>query len=174
VEAKPVPETPATTSSTPPADDSSSELLVHRLDPELPLPVRGHADDAGIDVYSAEDVELRPGARHLTGTGLAVRIPPGFVGLMHPRSGLAHKAGLSMVNTPGTIDAGYTGELKVNLINHDPAEPIHIRRGDRIAQLLIQRVELWSVREVGSVAELGESARGAKGFGSTGGHDRLG
>ena len=167
-------ETPATPSSTPSAAGGPGELLVHRLDPELPMPVRGHADDAGIDVYSAEDVSLQPGARHLTGTGLAVRIPPGFVGLMHPRSGLAHKAGLSMVNTPGTIDAGYTGELKVNLINHDPAEPIDIRRGDRIAQLLVQCVELWPVREVESVAELGESARGAKGFGSTGGHDRLG
>ena len=154
--------------------DGPGELLVHRLDAELPLPRRGHADDAGIDIFSAENVELQPGARHLTGTGLAVRIPPGFVGLMHPRSGLAHKVGLSMVNTPGTIDAGYTGELKVNLINHDPSEPIHIRRGDRIAQLLVQRIETWPVREVGSVAELGESARGAKGFGSTGGHDRLG
>lgn len=154
--------------------DDGAELLVFRIDPDLPLPQRGHADDAGIDVFSAEDIDLAPGVRHLTGTGLAVRIPPGFVGLMHPRSGLAHKAGLSMVNTPGTIDAGYTGELKVNLINHDPETPIEIRRGDRIAQLIIQRVETWPVREVGSVEELGESARGAKGFGSTGGHARLG
>lgn len=165
---------PANTPSEQCSGDGPGELLVHRLDPELPLPRRGHADDAGIDIFSAEDVELQPGTRHLTGTGLAVRIPPGFVGLMHPRSGLAHKVGLSMVNTPGTIDAGYSGELKVNLINHDPSEPIHIRRGDRIAQLLVQRIETWPVREVGSVAELGESARGAKGFGSTGGHDRLG
>lgn len=150
------------------------ELLVARLDPDVPLPARSHDIDAGIDLCSAEDVVLEPGRRHLTGTGIAVRIPAGYVGLLHPRSGLAHRAGLSMVNAPGTIDAGYTGEIKVNLVNLDPTESIRISRGDRIAQLLVQRVELWPVREVASVEELGESERGDGGFGSTGGHSSLG
>ncbi len=149
------------------------ELRMLRLDEGLPLPRRSHDIDAGIDLYSAEDVEIAPGHRHLTGTGVAVGIPAGYVGLVHPRSGLAHKVGLSMVNAPGTVDAGYTGELRINLLNTDPEETIHIARGDRIAQLLVQQVELWPVREVADVAELGESERGDKGFGSTGGHVRL-
>lgn len=149
----------------------SGVLRLRRLDQGLPLPLRAHATDAGIDLSSAIDIELAPGQRALVGTGVAVAIPGGFVGLVHPRSGLAVKAGLSIVNAPGTIDAGYRGEIKVNLINLDPAETVHIGRGDRIAQLLIQRVELWDVAEVD---ELDLTDRGAAGHGSTGGHDRLG
>ncbi len=104
------------------------------------------------------------------GTGIAVAIPAGYVGLVHPRSGLAARAGLSIVNAPGTVDAGYRGEIKVNLINLDPTEPVRIGRGDRIAQLLVQRVELWDVVEVD---ELDETDRGEGGHGSTGGHHRL-
>ena len=146
-------------------------LRVRRLDPELPLPVRAHPADAGLDLHSAESVELPPGRRVLIGTGVAVGIPPGYVGLVHPRSGLAARAGLSIVNAPGTVDSGYTGEIKVNLINLDPCESVHIRRGDRIAQLLVQAVEIWPVVEV---SDLDDSERGAAGFGSTGGHADLG
>ena len=113
-----------------------TDLAVVRLDRELPLPSRAHDGDAGVDLYSADDVELMPGQRALVSTGIAVAIPHGMVGLIHPRSGLAARVGLSIVNSPGTIDAGYRGEIKVALINLDPAEPIVIRRGDRIAQLL--------------------------------------
>lgn len=146
-------------------------LRVQRLDATLPLPTRAHPHDAGIDLYAAETAVLRPGRRHLMPTGIAVGIPPGFVGLLHPRSGLAHRAGLSIVNAPGTIDAGYSGEIKVNLINLDPDAEIRIEHGDRIAQLIIQRVELWDVIEV---ADLGETARGSRGHGSTGGHGLIG
>lgn len=145
-------------------------LRMRRLDPDLPLPARAHSEDAGIDLHAAEDCELAPGHRQLVGTGVAVAIPVGYVGLVHPRSGLAARAGLSIVNAPGTIDAGYRGEIKVNLINLDTSETIRIERGDRIAQLLIQRVELWDVVEV---SELDESDRGEGGHGSTGGHHRL-
>lgn len=155
------------------SDDSTAPrdvLRLRRLDPDLPLPVRAHAADAGIDLHAAEDCELAPGLRRLVGTGVAVAIPVGYVGLVHPRSGLAARAGLSIVNAPGTIDAGYRGEIKVNLINLDPSETVHIERGDRIAQLIIQRVELWDVLEV---SQLDESDRGEGGHGSTGGHRRL-
>lgn len=145
-------------------------LRLRRLDPGLPVPARAHSTDAGIDLYAATDCELAPGRRDLVGTGVAVAIPPGYVGLVHPRSGLAARVGLSIVNAPGTVDAGYRGEIKVNLINTDPAEPIRIARGDRIAQLLVQRVELWDVEEV---EELDETDRGEAGHGSTGGHHRL-
>jgi len=155
-----------------PADMSGAGVLaVRRVDPDLPLPARAHAADAGVDLCSAEDVVLQPGHRALVGTGIAVGIPHGYVGLVHPRSGLAHRAGLSIVNAPGTVDAGYTGEIRVNLVNLDPAEPVHVERGDRIAQLLVQRVELWDVVEVDGLDETG---RGAAGFGSTGGHRSLG
>ena len=143
---------------------------LRRLDPDLPLPRRAHADDAGVDLYSAEDVELAPGQRQLVGTGVAVALPTGTVGLVHPRSGLAARNGLSIVNAPGTVDSGYRGEIKVNLVNLDPVEPIRICRGDRIAQLIIQRVEVWDVVEVD---ELDESDRGEDGHGSSGGHHRL-
>ncbi len=146
-----------------------------RLDRDLPLPSRAHDGDAGVDLFSAVDVELAPGHRSLVPTGIAVAIPHGMVGLIHPRSGLATRVGLSIVNTPGTVDAGYRGEIKVTLINLDPREPIVVRRGDRIAQLLVQRVELPELVEVTSFDEAGlaETTRGAGGHGSSGGHSSL-
>lgn len=154
-------------------EDSSGPrpvLRLQRLDPDLPLPVRAHPTDAGVDLHAAHDCELAPGHRELVGTGVAIALPPGYVGLVHPRSGLAARAGLSIVNAPGTVDAAYRGEIKVNLINLDPSDPVRINRGDRIAQLIIQRVELWDVVEVES---LDETDRGDGGHGSTGGHARL-
>ncbi len=129
-----------------------------------------------MDLFSAQDVDLAPGQRALVGTGIAVAIPHGMVGLVHPRSGLAARVGLSIVNSPGTIDAGYRGEVKVSLINLDPpATPITIRRGDRIAQLLVQRVELPELVEVASFDEAGlaDTTRGEGGYGSSGGHASL-
>lgn len=140
-------------------------IKIKRLDPDLPLPKRAHPEDAGADLYSAEDLTLEPGQRALVPTGVAVALPVGTVGLIHPRSGLAAKQGLSIVNTPGTVDAGYRGELKVCLINTDREQPVHITRGMRIAQLVVQRVELVGFEEVD---ELDETARGAGGYGSTG------
>ena len=142
------------------------QLAIKRLDPDLPLPQRAHADDAGIDLHSAENVTLQPGERALVSTGIAMAIDTGYVGLIHPRSGLAAKKGLSIVNTPGTIDSGYRGEIKVCLVNTDRSEAISIARGDRIAQLLIQKIELPVVVEVD---ELDETERGEGGYGSTGG-----
>ncbi len=129
------------------------------------MPHRAHRGDAGADLYAAEKVTLAPGQRALVGTGIALSLPVGTVGLVHPRSGLAAKQGLSIVNTPGTIDADYRGEIKVCLINLDPATPIEITRGMRIAQLVIQKVELAEFVEV---SELDETVRGAGGYGSTG------
>ena len=136
---------------------------------DLPPSVPSYAlpGDAGADLTAAEDVELAPFQRALVGTGVAVAIPDGYAGFVHPRSGLAHRLGLSMVNAPGTIDAGYRGEIKVNLINLDPTTPIALRRGDRIAQLVVQPVV--RARFV-PVDELPDSVRGAGGHGSTGGH----
>ena len=153
----------------------STSLAVVRLDPELPLPQRAHAGDAGVDLFSAEDVDLAPGRRALVPSGIAVAIPEGMVGLIHPRSGLAARVGLSIVNSPGTVDAGYRGEIKVSLINLDPSERILIRRGDRIAQLLVQRVELPELVEVTSFddAGLAGTTRGDGGHGSSGGHASL-
>lgn len=153
----------------------STSLAIVRLDPDLPLPARAHDGDAGVDLYSAEDVDLGPGQRALVRTGVAVAIPHGMVGLVHPRSGLAARVGLSIVNSPGTIDAGYRGEIKISLINLDPAEPIVIRRGDRIAQLVVQRVELVDLVEVASFDEAGlaGTTRGDGGHGSSGGHASL-
>lgn len=153
----------------------STPLAVIRLDPGLPLPTRAHPGDAGLDLVSAQDVTLEPGHRALVGTGLAVAIPAGMVGLIHPRSGLAARLGLSIVNTPGTVDAGYRGEIKIALINLDPLTPIVIARGDRIAQLLVQQVELVDVVEVASFEEAGlaQTARGEGGYGSSGGHASL-
>ncbi|MDT5021531.1 MAG: dUTP pyrophosphatase, partial [Mycobacterium sp.] len=147
----------------------STSLAVVRLDPGLPLPARAHHGDAGVDLYSAEDVNLAPGQRALVRTGIAVAIPAGMVGLVHPRSGLAARVGLSIVNSPGTIDAGYRGEIKVSLINLDPVTPIVVSRGDRIAQLLVQRVELLDLVEVPSFDEAGmaETSRGDGGHGSS-------
>jgi dUTP pyrophosphatase len=153
----------------------STTLAVVRLDRDLPMPSRAHDGDAGVDLFSALDIELAPGHRALVPTGIAVAIPHGMVGLVHPRSGLAARVGLSIVNSPGTIDAGYRGEVKVALINLDPAEPIIVRRGDRIAQLLVQRVELPELVEVTSFDEagLGDTSRGDGGHGSSGGHASL-
>ncbi len=150
-------------------------LAVVRLDRGLPIPTRAHDGDAGVDLYSAEDVELGPGQRALVCTGIAIAIPHGHVGLVHPRSGLAARHGLSIVNSPGTIDAGYRGEIKVSLINLDPADAVAIRRGDRVAQLIIQRVELPDLVEVASFEEAGlaDSTRGEGGHGSSGGHASL-
>lgn len=149
---------------------SSAEppLRIRRLDPDLPLPRRAHPTDAGIDLYSAEDLTLAPGERALVGTGIAMALPVGTVGLVHPRSGLAARHGLSIVNTPGTIDADYRGEVKVCLVNTDRDTPVTVSRGDRIAQLLVQAVSLCDVVEVDDPAELGETVRGTGGYGSTG------
>ena len=141
------------------------DVKVKRLDKELPLPKRAHRGDAGADLYAAHDVTLRPGERALVSTGIALALPLGTVGLIHPRSGLAAKHGLSVVNTPGTVDADYRGEIKVCLINHDLAETFEVERGMRIAQLVIQRVELVGFSEV---EELDDTTRGDGGYGSTG------
>ncbi|HEX6763762.1 MAG TPA: dUTP diphosphatase [Gaiellaceae bacterium] len=133
--------------------------------PEAVLPARAHTGDAGLDLAACERVELGPGERALVGTGLAVAIPDGHAGFVQPRSGLAARHGISIVNTPGLIDAGYRGELKVALLNTDPAEPFVVEPGMRIAQLVVMAVP--SVEPV-EVPELPASARGARGFGSTG------
>ena len=140
------------------------ELPLKRLDPSIALPSYAREDDAGLDLRAAHDAALEPGGRALVGTGLAVAIPAGFAGFVLPRSGLALSHGVTVLNAPGLVDAGYRGELKVLLINHGAA-PVAIRRGDRIAQLVIQRVERAAPIEV---VELPESQRGAGGFGSTG------
>ncbi len=141
------------------------EVLVKRLSPDVPLPTYGRAGDAGADITTRVDVTIAPGERMLVPTGLAIALPFGFAAFVHPRSGLAIKHGVSMVNTPGTVDAGYRGELQVILINHDLRESISFKKGDRIAQLVIQRVELAQFIDV---AELPGSARAEGGFGSTG------
>jgi dUTP pyrophosphatase len=143
----------------------SVEVLIQRLDKDLPMPKYAKAGDAGIDLYSRIDFTLAPGERSLIPTGVAIALPPGFVALVHPRSGLALKHGISMVNTPGTIDAGYRGEIQVILINHDRSEAASFKRGDRIAQMVIQKVEAAQLLEV---SELPGSGRGATGFGSSG------
>jgi len=142
------------------------QVSILRLDPDLPLPAYAHPGDAGADLCAREDVVLEPGERKLVPTGIAMVLPEGYVGLVHPRSGLAHRSGLSIVNAPGTIDAGYRGEVAVCLVNLDRETPIKLRRGDRIAQLVVQRVEAAAFVEVD---ELPDSARGAGGHGSTGG-----
>ncbi|MDQ6526485.1 dUTP diphosphatase [Nocardioides sp. LHD-245] len=144
-------------------------ISVQQLDPDLPLPAYAHPGDAGADLVTSVDVDLAPGERALVPTGVAVALPEGYVALIHPRSGLAARHGLSIVNTPGTVDAGYRGEIKVLLINHDPVEAITLRRGDRIAQLVVQRVERARFEPV---AALPDSVRGSGGYGSTGGFQR--
>ena len=139
---------------------------VVRLDPDLPLPAYAHPGDAGADLLTAVDITLAPGERALVPTGVAIALPAGFVALIHPRSGLAARHGLSIVNAPGTVDSGYRGEINVLLVNHDRTAPVHLRRGDRVAQLVVQRFERARFVEV---AELPGSVRGAGGYGSTGG-----
>ncbi|MGH7391088.1 MAG: dUTP diphosphatase [Candidatus Rokuibacteriota bacterium] len=140
-------------------------LAVHRLDPALPLPAYARAGDAGLDLHAAEDVTLAPGGRALVPTGIAVAIPEGYAGFVLPRSGLALRQGVTVLNAPGLIDAGYRGEIKVLLVNHD-ARPVTFARGDRIAQLVVQRVERAELVEAD---DLPRSDRDAGGFGSTGG-----
>ena len=142
------------------------EIAVQLLDPGLPLPAYAHPGDAGADLVTAVDVTLEPGERALVPTGIAIALPEGYVALVHPRSGLAARHGLSIVNSPGTIDAGYRGEIKVLLVNHDLRLPIELKRGDRIAQLVVQRFERAAFLPVD---HLPESARGSGGYGSTGG-----
>lgn len=154
--------------STPPGD--CVDVMVSLLDPGLGAPSYAHPGDAGADLPTAEDVHLAPGERALVGTGMALAIPQGYVGLVHPRSGLAARNGLSVVNAPGTVDAGYRGEVKVCLLNTDRSESIQLSRGDRIAQLVIQPV---SRAEFRLVPELADSVRGVEGYGSTGGHAGL-
>ena len=145
---------------------SNLRVLIQRLDKELPLPQYAKPGDAGLDVYARIDCTLAPGARALVPTGIAIALPEGYVCLAHPRSGLAVKYGVSIVNTPGTIDAGYRGEIQINLINHDLQNVFEIKRGDRIAQLVFQKFEHAQFEEVDV---LPESERGSGGFGSTGG-----
>jgi dUTP diphosphatase len=142
------------------------EVLLQQLDPGLELPSYAHPGDAGADLYSRESFELQPGERRLVGTGVAIALPAGYAAFVHPRSGLAAQHGVSIVNTPGTVDAGYRGEIKVCLINTDRRHPVRIARGDRIAQLIIQQV---SMAAFVTVDELPGSARGIGGYGSTGG-----
>ena len=148
-----------------PNDVQHVRLNVKRLDPELPLPAYAYEGDAGLDLQSAVSIDVQPGERALVPTGLAIALPDGYAGFVQPRSGLAIKKGLSIVNTPGLIDAHYRGELKVIVINLDAHEPIHIERGNRIAQLVIQRVPVVDLVEVD---ELDETDRGTGGFGSSG------
>lgn len=144
---------------------SSVQVLFTRLDPELPLPRYAKGGDAGADIVSRIDITLAPGERALVPTGIAIALPDGYVALVHPRSGLAIKHGVTMVNAPGTVDAGYRGELQIILINHDKTESVSFKRGDRIAQLVIQKVERAEFVEV---QDLPGSGRGTGGFGSTG------
>jgi len=145
---------------------TSVDVLLRRLDPELPVPSYAHDGDAGADLVTAVDLDLAPGERAMVPTGTAIALPEGFAAFVHPRSGLAARCGMALVNAPGTIDAGYRGEIQVIVINLDPKEPIRLNRGDRIAQLVIQRVERARFVEV---EELPESVRADGGFGSTGG-----
>jgi dUTP pyrophosphatase len=141
------------------------------LDAGLEAPSYAHPGDAGADLRAREDVLLQPGERKLVPTGVAIALPEGFVALIHPRSGLATKHGLTIVNAPGTVDAGYRGEIAVTLLNTDATEPIELHRGDRIAQMVIQRVEYAQFIPVN---DLSVSVRGTGGFGSTGGFKRPG
>lgn len=154
-----------------PAPGRAVPVAMKRLAPDLPLPSYAHPGDAGADLTAAEDVELAPGARALVPTGVAIALPPGYVGLVHPRSGLAARLGVTVLNAPGTVDAGYRGQIMVILVNHDRARTVKISRGDRIAQLVVQRVER---ADFYVVDELPDSRRGTGGHGSTGGHASLG
>ena len=166
----------STTLATEPADatrapGTSLEVMVQRLDPEVPLPAYAHDGDAGADLITTVDVILAPGERAVLPTGLAIALPTGYAAFVHPRSGLAARCGVALLNAPGTIDAGYRGQVQVIVINLDPREPVALRRFDRIAQLVIQRVERANFREA---AALVGSTRSDGGLGSTGGHASMG
>lgn len=141
------------------------EVLLRRVDPDVPLPAYARAGDAGCDLVTTVDVELAPGERAVVPTGVAIALPEGFAAFVHPRSGLAARSGVGVVNAPGTVDAGYRGEIMVVLVNHDPREAVRLRRLDRVAQLVVQRVEQVAWRVVG---DLPASERGEDGHGSTG------
>ncbi len=151
--------------------DGAVDVSVCRIDPEAPLPEYAHPGDAGADLVTVEDVLLEPGARATVRTGIAIALPVDHAAFVHPRSGLAARYGLTIVNAPGTVDAGYRGEIRVTLHNTDRDAPVKLARGDRIAQMVIQQVARARFREVDS---LPESPRGTGGFGSTGGHAALG
>jgi dUTP pyrophosphatase len=141
------------------------DVLVRRLDPDVPLPSYAHPGDAGVDLVTTERAEVAPGERVLLPTGIAIALPEGYAAFVHPRSGLAVRYGVSLVNAPGTVDAGYRGEIRVSLVNLDPRDPVVLERGDRIAQLVVQRVEHAVFHEV---EVLPGSDRGEGGFGSSG------
>jgi len=146
------------------------DVPLRLLTPDAAVPAYAHSDDAGADLSAAVDVVLGPGERAVVPTGVAIALPEGYAAFVHPRSGLAARCGVTTLNSPGTIDAGYRGEIRVIMINHDPRETVRLARGDRIAQLVIQRVERASFAVV---AELPPSERGVGGHGSTGGHASL-
>ncbi|MFF9159957.1 dUTP diphosphatase [Streptomyces longwoodensis] len=143
------------------------EVLLRRVDPDVPLPAYAHPGDAGADLRTTEACELDPGERAVLPTGVSIALPEGYAAFVHPRSGLAARCGVALVNAPGTVDAGYRGEIKVIVVNLDPRETVRFERFDRIAQLVVQQVERVRFRQV---AELPDSARAEGGFGSTGGH----
>jgi dUTP pyrophosphatase len=145
-------------------------VLIQRLDGDMPLPAYALPGDAGADIVTARDVTLEPGERAVLPTGLAIALPDGYAAFVHPRSGLAARAGLALINAPGTVDSGYRGEIRVIVINHDPARTLELHRGERIAQLVFQRVERAEFVEV---AQLPASQRGDGGHGSTGGATAL-
>jgi dUTP pyrophosphatase len=146
--------------------DHTLDVLLRRLDPDAPVPSYSHPGDAGADLTTTVDVELAPGSRATVPTGIAIALPDGYAAFVHPRSGLASRHGLTVVNAPGTVDAGYRGEIKVTLLNTDTDETVHLSRGDRIAQLVVQRVERVRFLEA---EHLPGSHRGDGGFGSSGG-----
>lgn len=146
--------------------DHTIDVLLHRLDPDVPVPSYAHPGDAGADLVTTVDVVLGPGERATVPTGVAIALPDGYAAFVHPRSGLAAKHGVTIVNAPGTVDAGYRGEIRVTLLNTDRSEPVHLARGDRVAQLVVQRVERVRFLEAQT---LPGSHRGEGGFGSSGG-----
>lgn len=146
-------------------------ITVHRIDPGLPLPEYAHDGDAGADLRTTVDAVLEPGERTTLPTGLAIALPRGYAAFVHPRSGLAARHGVTIVNAPGTVDAGYRGEIRVTLLNTDAHVPVKLERGDRIAQLVVQRAERAEFVEADA---LPDTERGAGGFGSTGGHTAQG
>lgn len=148
-------------------NNTGLDVAIRRVDPEVPIPAYGHPGDAGCDLVTTVAAELEPGERAVLPTGISIALPEGYAAFVHPRSGLAARCGLALVNAPGTVDAGYRGEIKVIVVNLDPRESVRFERFDRIAQLVVQRVEQVRFREV---AQLPDSARAEGGFGSTGGH----